>query len=222
MPSEKKRKMAARKAARVKIARTAAVDPELVFQTAVNWEYTTLLVEQRTMAIIHKATELRADFTLPTAASTLVLSAFCCELYLKCLYASDAGSDPPREHSLKELFELLRPERQKRIRDLYAEALAGPYSQIAANFRTAANDPHAVDFDPMLASASKVFKNWRYIFERPVGAFPPGQSTPAFRGVLRETILELKPEWQHLARVLNPDWFPFRNITGTHPVFPAR
>jgi hypothetical protein len=151
------------------------------------------------------------EINIPPEIPILVLSAFTTELYFKCLFSIKKGSNPPWEHKLKELFEFLAPEDQKRIRDIYQIAIqeAARSPSFVQYMLTLTGDPHFFDFDPILEKASKMFETWRYYYEYAPGTLE-GASTGRIRGAARQVILEIKPEWQVLATVL-----------GTPPTFPT-
>src|SRR5262249_3296105 len=92
---------------------------EDVFELALNYEAATLalthICNQRISAIPPGGT----GYT-PENRPRIVLSAFSLELYFKCLLLIETGKWPKKTHNLRELFRMLPPVRQKRIKELHA------------------------------------------------------------------------------------------------------
>lgn len=76
----------------------------------------------------------------------VVNAAFSCELYLKFLIGSKCS-----EHDLERLFQRLNPKLQNEIRDEIASEIQG----------------YPLSFHELLKRAKDVFKEWRYLYERP-------------------------------------------------------
>ena len=76
----------------------------------------------------------------------VVNAAFSCELYLKFLIGSKCPG-----HDLEQLFQRLDPKLQNEIRD-----------EVASEIQS-----YPLSFDELLKRAKDVFKEWRYLYERP-------------------------------------------------------
>jgi hypothetical protein len=86
------------------------------------------------------------------AAPFAVNAALSVELYLKALYVAEEG-DPPKEHSLLELFDgLPQTVRQKLAAE--ASALAHEHGETSG-----------VQFRDLLTMLDQVFVKWRYVYE---------------------------------------------------------
>jgi hypothetical protein len=156
------------------------IDPARVFASAE--EYWALIT---TIAVPKIA---RAEFTLPCS----VLSAFCLELYLKCLILL-AGKTYKGVHDLRDLFDLLDPKDQEAIRETFdARGLQGMRAQVlelysamkklnpdgAAVYDEILNHPEKIDFDFALDASSGTFAAVRYDYE----GTKPGRQAPAWYG----------------------------------------
>jgi hypothetical protein len=115
------------------------------------------------------------------SAPRLLVDSFAVELYLKCLFVLDTGSEPLREHDWVKLFEALDSHTRNAIRDAFSRIVSD--DPVLRNLD--AINPDAVmftNFNRSLAAAKNTFDKRRYLFE----AHQPGEWFYAH--LLREAI----------------------------------
>jgi hypothetical protein len=140
---------------------------------------------------------LRRDDTMNEKTLTvfglpaLVLSAFSCELFLKCILKIDGQRVPP-SHDLFTLFKRLREERQKRITAMWDAGSA----RRALSVRFAASELGLFkpqDLESSLKMSRNAFAQLRYIYEdRESKASYVLEDLPR---ILFVYIREMRPEW---------------------------
>jgi hypothetical protein len=132
----------------------------------------------------------RAKFA-PMAVPVGVLSAFAAELMLKCLVHIETGQLPNKLHLLHDLFLKLRPETQKRLEDLW-DCIMVERKEILDKIDATRGTPRPRDLRSNLLAGNDAFRQLRYVYEG-------GADFEFFLSdlpiILRQRILELKPEW---------------------------
>jgi hypothetical protein len=119
-----------------------------------------------------------------------VNASFAIELYLKCLLAVE-GSKIPATHNLKDLFDRVSPESRDKIRKRHDEL--EKENSVLSEFRKKGIQ---TDLDSLLQHAQNVFVQFRYIFEGiPDQMQPVGFALDLFGQIVRNRVLDLRPEW---------------------------
>jgi hypothetical protein len=167
----------------------AQVDPEKLFLHGVSFHEAQIVLTEQTPDV--HSVEARA-----MAAPACVLSAFACELFLKCLVCIERGYQP-RGHDLLVLFNLLSAQTRERLREIWAHH-AQTYQDKVQEFRAM----HGFTFETELVAALKkgrrAFDLIRYRHEerREEFAFYLG----ALPYMLRNRAFELRPDWAEQAK----------------------
>lgn len=131
---------------------------------------------------------------VPTLIPHIVLYAFAIELYFKCIITIESGD--PWGHSLLELFNQLSTSSKDRIGVLYQSNLDSDDN--IAGIKSIAPD-YKFGLIDCITESSDTFVKWRYHYEdQTIRAVHAG--TPHARIAARGLILELKAEWEPLAR----------------------
>lgn len=125
----------------------------------------------------------------------MVLSAFSCELLLKCLIAMQGQPVEPT-HRLDVLFRKLHPNTKRRIDALWEAECRPAADALCRQFGKPSDLPNA------LVMCGKAFENLRYAFEDPSKVVFYLGDLPR---VLYNVILEMRPDWDP-------------NIQGTSPI----
>jgi hypothetical protein len=121
---------------------------------------------------------------------SLVLCAFSCELYMKCLIGLE-GNWPPAVHNLKKLFKSLRGKTQKELETLWdADVQARPsIAKLAAQI----GEKMPEHLREAISDGANAFDNLRYAHQKDLketnfvlGAFPR---------LLQRLILSRRPDW---------------------------
>jgi hypothetical protein len=149
------------------------------------------------------------------ALSSVVLSAFSSEVYLKCLYSlENAGFLPEKDiHDLDKLFELLCDETQKGIETEWDEwASRDPIKKrMIAEFGSKVK----TDLRSCLAEGAKAFAQYRYAYE---GGVIKGFSLALLPEVLYNVIVSNKTDWGN--KLSFPPATPV--IHHIRPIIPGR
>jgi hypothetical protein len=146
---------------------------------------------QRSGSVTLKA-ERTDQTTLNLLGPTVVNSAFCVELYLKCLLLRET-SHLPWGHNLGELYRSLPLQHRQRIEKLHHEQL-----------RRAGVEPGDDRYDTatILTAEANSFADFRYSFEQPVRELT--YSMMELVGPIRRTILAMEPAWSVYAAPYSP------------------
>jgi len=126
-------------------------------------------------------------------APAIVLEAFACKLYLKCLLCIETGKVPDT-HLLKALFRDLRSETKQRLREIwnvYVPSQEHVYGFIEKKFNTIV--PR--DLDWSIEGAIETFRDIRYLYEKdePSSHFFLNDLPTMLRNFILETPLWGKP-----------------------------
>lgn len=158
---------------------TLAADPFHTFLQGLNFHVTGNILRDH---------EALAPFLATTTLPSLVVTAFSIEMYLKCLLSIETGH-VPAVHVPKNLFDLLAPKTKDRTRALWLAKV-----QMKANHWAVAapGEPPPYDLDAALAEAADPFVKLRYANEGPVNLRFRLSDLPE---VLRDVILEMRPDW---------------------------
>jgi hypothetical protein len=186
--------------AKTKATTIPLINPQSAFQAATDYEYTACMLLNETRARIEGETANgAANFHTPAGFPAVVIYALAVEVYFKCLIRLETGANPKFEHRLRELFDDLFTDTQKRIRDEYDRIWAtDPGLQVMAKHNHPALPPGFFKFDQTLDNASEMFSRFRYYYE-------PQQkiSNPEIIGIATRTIiLQDHPEWTPAVKCL--------------------
>lgn len=133
------------------------------------------------------------------AAPVVVLQAFNCELFLKCLICIETNT-VPRGHDLSNLFDQIQPKTKARIIDKWNNEIVPMrkerWEQIEAS--RGGSDKFPRNLPAAIQAGQKAFEIIRYGYEGNakgliwcLGDLPP---------YLGQIILEMKPEWANARR----------------------
>jgi hypothetical protein len=148
----------------------------------------------------HYPLGLHVHAALTLIEPLIVLSAFTTELFLKCLICIETGS-APREHDLKELFELLSEATRARIQSCWDNEVAPRRREEWDNLERDGLKI-ARDLPAALAKGTNAFKRYRYSYEGDTdGLHYYLEDLPA---LLERLILEMKPEFETFRRAPLP------------------
>lgn len=131
-----------------------------------------------------------------TMLPSMVLSAFSCELYLKCLLHLEGQSIPPTHH-LRAIFKRLSPRTRDSIENRWLASQQDPQNvRMREAILKLTGEHPSTDFRKVLSESSQGFVDLRYIHE---------QTNPNSRyglcdlpRILRHTVVEKRPEWAPL------------------------
>jgi HEPN domain-containing protein len=133
--------------------------------------------------------DLDIDKLFLMSQPSMVLSSFASELFLKCILHLDAGHAPPT-HNLDTLFRKLPNQRKRRIQEIWEDHLRKNAPNYAALLQLRQISPNVGD---CLKDCRDAFVLLRYAYEDPERVvFYLGE----FAYLLRQAILEFKPEWR--------------------------
>lgn len=120
----------------------------------------------------------------------MVISAFACELMLKCLVLIDTGSTP-RKHGLYDLYKLLKPATQDSLKAAWS-SVSQQRSEILDQIDASLGYKRPRDLESHLESGNDAFVQLRYVYE---GGDDFDFRLSDFPIVLREQIRSMKPEF---------------------------
>jgi len=138
--------------------------------------------------------------------ANVLVHAMCLEILLKCLYVLDRHKPPARRHNLKEIFESLLPETQKKIREYFDPTEGQMFlDHVKAQHRGRVlwNAPVKFNFDYAIFACSKTFEWVRYAYERDQGPTEQWVGTPLVDAT-HKLILERRPQWASITSGLRP------------------
>lgn len=160
------------------------IDPQKMFHRAEDFHWTYMRLMENTNAEISEIVLIPA----------MTLSAFTCEIYLKCLQIIDSGSASPG-HELDKLFSKLNALRQKRIETHWDKIVLDKKpgyddleDQLQARF-PGMKVPR--DLPTVLHDCRNGFEQLRYEYENSQFKFYIGDLKEA----LHKTIMEIHPTW---------------------------
>ena len=123
----------------------------------------------------------------------MVNDSFSLELYLKCLHIMDYNVSP-KGHDTYTLFRNLRLRTRQRIRKNYAKELEKASPQLSTMPKRKRS--YFTNLRAYMKGSSRTFEQVRYLFERSTLEKPPGlRYWPQFRLAVRQSILDVMPEW---------------------------
>jgi hypothetical protein len=127
------------------------------------------------------------------AHPAMMLSAFACELYLKCLLCIETGQRPPPTHNLKTLFRGLQPTTRRRLEDLWDQDIRRPERRkVLDHIRTLPRGAELkLDLPYVLDIGANSFLELRYFYEKNETYFLLSN----FPNLLRRVIIERFPSW---------------------------
>jgi len=156
----------------------AIIDPAGIFQHADKFF--------RAVEQLHHTSDRKRFVQI--ALPIMVLSAFASELFFKCLLCMETARIH-RTHLLLDLFEKLSPKTQRRLEELWDQALL-PRKATLDELDKSQIVPR--DLRSNLASSTDTFRLLRYVYEPGPDLVISISDLPL---VLRRAIIELKPEW---------------------------
>ena len=171
------------------------IDPFHIFMHALGFHAAENVLGSITLT---PATQAAAQLVQPT----MVVSAFTTELFLKCLINLETTLTP-QGHHLFELFDQLKPETQRKIVHLWDSEvipIRDPEWTFIEKSRNYSHGRFKRDLPGALADSSRAFEEIRYAYE-------PASKKATFNiidvpRILRQVILEMKPEWKNLTRIV--------------------
>ncbi len=162
------------------------LNPQKIFEHArkFQWANEFLRSNHITQETVHSA-----------ADPSMVLSAFACELYLKCLLCIEGKTGFDKIHDLKRLFDMLGPDLRRRIEQVWDADIWQPFRRnMLAQVEGAGQTRIPRSLSWALKAGALAFVKLRYVFEEPkrdikfiLGDFPE---------VLKKVILEIHPYWR--------------------------
>ena len=148
------------------------------------------------------------QLALEMSQAGMVLSAFICELYFKCLICLETNS-VPLGHDLDDLFDQLSPDTQKRIENIWSSEivpLRNPmWTKIEDTFGN--GEKLSRDVRGAIKAGRRAFEKMRYNYE------PNSKGSQFYIADLPRllvlVIFEKKPEWRNIRRKVSeePDGF---------------
>jgi hypothetical protein len=155
------------------------INPKDIFDQATSFAYADRFLRQA---------DLDIDKAILMSKPSMVLSSFASELFLKCILHLGGGHAPPT-HNLDILFRRLPNQRKRRIQELWVEHLRANAPRYLALGQLRQISPNLRD---CLKDCCDAFVLLRYAYEDPEKVvFYMGE----FAYLLRQAILEFKPEW---------------------------
>jgi hypothetical protein len=130
--------------------------------------------------------ERAALISLPIA----VLSAFCSEIYFKCLICVETGK-VVQGHYLHELFLSLSPPTQKILEDAW-DSIVVERAEILDRLDKQMSPPIPRDLRSNLKEGNRAFQQLRYIYEGGENFRFLLSDLPL---ALRQTVMKVRPEW---------------------------
>jgi hypothetical protein len=131
--------------------------------------------------------EAHTEFVFPQ----VVMSAIASEVYLKCLHAIESQGTVPKDHPLDKLFGGLSVATKQVVKKHWnAMAAQNPIFK-TSSARPGKRPKH--DMVSALREGGLAFMRYRYAYE---GKQLKAYSLGSLPDVLRDAILELKPEWR--------------------------
>ncbi len=131
------------------------------------------------------------DFVVKVALPLVILTAFCCEIYFKCVIFIETGK-LAKGHHLYDLFTRLSPKSQARLEELWDHIQASREESLRRT-EQAMGRKLPRDLRSLLREANKSFEDWRYLYEleKPKKGYFGIAELPR---PLRALVLELKPD----------------------------
>ena len=194
------------------------LNPEEMFKNALSFHYSADVLNHVMAArSLLRRLQPQEQVTYPTMQPMVVNSAFCIELYFKCIYAIENSGKMFRSHSLFDLFHKLGSDIQKHITEIWesqskethqllqtaaAKKFGSEYrylmctspSGMMVMMDTQASPNVNTRLNDVLRNADEAFEKWRYAFEGEVTNFEfAGLAT-----AIQMAILEIKPAWNSL------------------------
>jgi hypothetical protein len=167
-------------------------DPLQIFMTADGFFLASMVLAQEANKVLEEAGRTGSPPLMHLPAPQAVCSAFCTELFLKCLESLDYNRDPARGHNLKKLFHGLLPTSQSLAKNYFDVYAAQDPAWVCMKSRIESKVPGVVvDLDYCLDQCATAFGEFRYAYE---GSTASNLLHP-FNQALRWTILERHPEW---------------------------
>jgi hypothetical protein len=161
------------------------LDPRDIFAHAGFYHKTSTLLSSEIVKDMPR--QAHTEFVFPQ----VVMSAFASEIYLKCLHAIEFQGTVPKDHPFDKLFGGL-PVGTKQVVKKHWNAMAA-HNPI---FKTGSARPGKRpknDLVSALREGGLAFMKYRCAYE---GKQLKGYSLASLPDVLRDAILELKPEWR--------------------------
>jgi hypothetical protein len=166
---------------------TDKVDARAVFDHASRFHYaaTVLRIEAQVM-------------TAPTLEPYVVVSSFCSELYMKCIYAMETAGARVEGHNLRRLFNALAPKTQNELSSGW-NIISRIYNEVFDNSQNSINLP--TNLVEELDISGRMFEEMRYFYEGTSSARHWYLSP--FPDMLRKLILERQPQWAEGAQLIS-------------------
>ena len=139
------------------------------------------------------------QLALEMSQATMVLAAFNCELFLKCLICMETGLVPPG-HDLDELYEQLSPETRARCEEMWDTEVVPLRNPMWTKMEADVGKGEKLmrDLPSAIKAGRRAFEKMRYSYE------PKSKGSQFYISdlphLLYLVILEKKPEWARLQR----------------------
>jgi hypothetical protein len=168
------------------------IDPHRIFLQAENFHQASKLIN-------HVMRESPAgDWHPELLVPDIVVTAFACEIYLKCLIAIDRKTNPPYWHELDRLYGKLSQDLKSNLQRKWEQYLSTSKQRQRIESGTK-------EMPQSLARAIKYhadhFEDFRYIYEM---SDPKEFYLNGLLNILRNTALEFFPKWGEFKRVIPP------------------
>jgi HEPN domain-containing protein len=126
------------------------------------------------------------------AVPQTVCSAFCLELYLKCIITIETKSTP-RGHDLVDLYSMLSNTSKQEIISYFDKNSAINKENYLAFCKHVGKEPENFDFNFALTLSKRAFEDIRYIHEQKEGQ--SGWCAQPIRDGAKKVIQRLQPDW---------------------------
>jgi hypothetical protein len=137
------------------------------------------------------------QIAVAVASPALILSAFASEIYLKCIICLETG-ELAHGHHLKNLFRLIGPSTRRAIQQRWDVYVSSPLRQRMYAALASVNGSHVpTDLDWTLSEGSSAFTSLRYMHE--VENLNTKFLLGDFPNVLRDVIIQMRPQWAFMA-----------------------
>jgi hypothetical protein len=156
------------------------------------------------------------QLALEMSQAVMVLAAFNCELFFKCLICIETGLVPPG-HDLDDLYDQLSPETQARCEEMWDTEVVPLRDPMWKKMEkdVGKGDTLKRDLPSAIKAGRRAFEKMRYSYE------PESKGSQFYISdlprLLYRVILEKKPEWARLQRKVSQLPGRFKPYTGPLP-----
>jgi len=177
-----------------------SIAPEKIFEHAECFYQASAVLHTHDPVGLHPDNHKTTHAALTLIEPRVVIDAFTTELFLKCLICIETGS-APREHNLKQLFDLLSEATRTRIESCWDSEVVTRRREKWDKWERLGLKI-ARDLPSALAKGTNAFKRYRYSYEGDTQDLHYYlEDLPA---LLERLILEMKPEFEAFRRAPLP------------------